>query len=101
MKIYNIEMPPDFTFPDLDTHTRAEIDALQAAMLRDKAEADALVERRRAEGYAIPTHEEMIGRMRCDHRPARAPTLNIAALRELPPRMQAIFAYLYRHDITY
>ncbi|TYQ12350.1 UNVERIFIED_ORG: hypothetical protein JN05_03788 [Zoogloea ramigera] len=101
MKIYNIEMPPDFNFPDLDSDTRAAIDALHAAMLRDKAEADALVERRRAEGYVIPTHEETIARMRCDNRPLRPPALNVAALRELPPRMQAIFAYLYRHDITY
>jgi hypothetical protein len=39
--------------------------------------------------------------MRCDTRPLRAPAVNVAALRELPPRMRAIFAYLYRNDITY
>ncbi|WP_156369426.1 hypothetical protein [Duganella sp. Leaf126] len=101
MKIYNIEMPPDLTFPALDSDTKAEIDALHAAMLRDQAEAEALVERRRAEGYVIPTHEEMLGRMRWDTRPLRQPAINVAALRELPPRMRAIFAYLYRHNITY
>jgi hypothetical protein len=101
MKIYNIEMPPDLTFPELDNETKAEIDALHAAMLRDKAEAAALVERHRADGYDIPANEEIIRRMRRDPRPLRAPTINVAALRELPPRMRAIFAYLYRNDITY
>jgi hypothetical protein len=101
MKIYNIEMPPDLTFPELDSETKAQIDALHAAMLRDKEAAAALVERHRAEGYHIPSNEEIIGRMRHDTRPLRAPSVNVAALRELPPRMRAIFAYLYRHDITH
>lgn len=101
MKIYNIEMPADLTFPELDSETKARIDALHAAMLRDNDEAAALVDQRRAEGYNIPTHEEILGRMRCDTRPLRAPAVNVAALRELPPRMRAIFAYLYRNDITY
>ena len=100
MKIYNIEMPTDLAFPELDSVTKAEIDALHAAMLRDKAEAEALVAQRRAEGHAIPTHEEMIGRMRCAPRPLRQPAINVAALRELTPQMRAIFAYLYRNDIT-
>lgn len=101
MKIYNIEIPADLTFPELDSETKAQIDALHAAMLRDNEDAAALVEQRRAEGYNIPTHEEIIGRMRCDTRPLRAPAVNVAALRELPPHMRAIFAYLYRNDITY
>jgi len=100
MKIYDIEMPADLTFPELDSATKAEIDALHAAMQRDRTEADALVDRRRAEGYAIPTDEETIGHMRCDHRPLRAPAVNVAALRALPPRTRAIFAYIYRNDIT-
>jgi hypothetical protein len=101
MKIYNIEMPPDLIFPELDHETQAEIDALHDAMLRDKALATALVDRHRADGYHIPTNAEIIGRMRRDTRPPRTPTVNVAALRELPPRMRAIFAYLYRNDITY
>ena len=101
MKIYDIEMPADLTFPELDSATKAEIDALHAAMQRDQAEANALVEQRRAEGYAIPTDEESIGRMHCDHSPLPAPAVNVAALRALPPRTRAIFAYIYRNDISY
>lgn len=101
MKIYDIEMPADLTFPELDSATKAEIDALHAAMQRDQAEAKALVEQRRAEGYAIPTDEESIGRMHCDHSPLPAPAVNVAALRALPPRTRAIFAYIYRNDISY
>jgi hypothetical protein len=101
MKIYNIEMPADLTFPELDSETKARIDALHAAMLRDNDEAAALTDQRRAEGYNIPTHEEILGRMRSDTRPLRAPAVNVAALRELPPHLRAIFAYLYRNDITY
>ena len=101
MKIYNIEIPADLTFPELDNDTKARIDALHADMLRDNDDAAALVEQRRAEGHAIPTHEETIGRMRCDTRPLGAAAVSVAALRELPPQMRAIFAYVYRNDITY
>lgn len=100
MKIYNIEMPPDLTFPELDPETKAEIDALHAAMLRDKQDAAAKVEQHRADGYHIPTDDEIISRMQRDTRPARAPAVNVAALRDVPPRVRAIFAYLYRNDIT-
>ncbi|MET0266797.1 MAG: hypothetical protein ABW202_14410 [Duganella sp.] len=102
MKFYNIEMPSDLSFPELDNETKAEIDALHAAMLRDREQAIELVAQRRAQGYHIPSDEEIIGRMQrdTDTRPPREPAVNVAALRQLPPRTRAIFAYLYRQHIS-
>ena len=101
MKIHNIEIPPDLTFPELDNDTKARIDALHAAVQREAQAAEALVAQRRAEGYCVPSDEEIFSRMRVDARPLRPQSVNVAALRQLPPQMRAIYAYLYRHDISY
>nr|GEU28526.1 hypothetical protein [Tanacetum cinerariifolium] len=88
--IYNIEMPPDLTFPELDNETKAEIDALHAVMLRDKAEAAALVERHRAEAAAAAPAATLFGDGLAARRPRQRDSALAAAVAVEAGRVQTV-----------
>lgn len=90
MKIFDKEIPSDLEIPELDEKTKAEIDAMDAEWERDKEVMNQIHDRYKERW---PTMQ------REAHLPP--PTINVEAFRKLPPRMQAIFAYIHREAITY
>ena len=103
MKIYNVEIPNDLEIPELDDKTKAEIDALHEEFLRDeKKRAQAREKFKDMEPARTVTADE-IWRLKNPgaKEPPPQPSVNIAALRKLPPHTRAIFAYIHRDDITY
>jgi hypothetical protein len=103
MKIYNVEIPTDLEIPELDEKTKAEIDALHEEFLCDeKKRAQAREKSKDMEPHRIVTADEIWRLKNPDAKgPPPKPSINIAALRKLPPHTRAIFAYIHRNDITY
>ncbi|RFP10102.1 MULTISPECIES: hypothetical protein [unclassified Duganella] len=101
MKIYGKEIPADLEFPELDKQTKSEIDALHAQMLRDEEKRAEFRERHRDWCSKSLTLEEAWQHMHPGAGPRPAPSVNVEVLRKFSPRLRAIFAYIYRQEITY
>lgn len=95
MKIYDVEIPPDLEIPELDEHSRAEIDALHEEIARDRAER-----KRRAEMSPYKDVGEAWQRPSTPHLPDPEPSIDVEALRQLPLHVRAIFAYVLREHVT-
>jgi hypothetical protein len=101
MKICGKEIPDDLEFPELDEQTKSEIDALHAEMLLEEEKIDQLKKEHKDWFRNALTEEEAWERMHPGAGPKPAPTVNIEALRKFSPHLRAIFAYIYREDVTY
>lgn len=101
MKIYDKEIPDDLEFPELDDRTKSEIDALHARMLRDQEELAEFKEQHKEWFRNSLTEEEVWQRTHPGAGPKPAPSVNVDILRKFSPRLRAIFAYIYRDEITY
>jgi hypothetical protein len=92
MKIYNVEIPPDLEIPELDAKTKAAIDAFHEENVRDQREKEERMK-------SLPEWQNKP--VVYPYGPPRPPSINVEALRQLPPHTRAIFAYLHRDEITY
>jgi len=101
MKIYGKEIPADLEFPELDKQTKSEIDELHAQMLRNEQRRAEFRERHKDWSSQSLTSEEVWQHMHPGAGPRPAPSVNVDALRKFSPRLRAIFAYIYREEITH
>ncbi|MFS2139079.1 hypothetical protein [Duganella sp. Dugasp56] len=91
MKIYDVEIPADLEIPELDAKTRTEIDAVHDELERREEEVNRQAELPPYTGGQSPEAAD----------PYPPPSINVAALRQLPPHVRAIFAYVLREHVTY
>ena len=94
MKICNVEIPADLEIPELTAKEIADLEAIRDEMARDRvAQAQRLANSPYKDlGFEFASTKPV------DTRPL---SINIDALRKLPPRLRAIVAYAYRDHITY
>ncbi|MCU6500666.1 hypothetical protein LPN04_22970 [Rugamonas sp. A1-17] len=95
MKIYDVEIPADLEIPELDDKTRAELEAKLAEIRRYRKEADERI-------AASPLRDwqpEIVRYKECP--PLPPPSIDVEALRKMPPQLRAIFVFAHRDDITY
>lgn len=94
MKIYDVEIPADLEIPELDDKTRTDLEALHDKIARNSDERA----QRLAKSPFRDWKFEFAGTTTVDIRP---PSVNVEALRKLPPQLRAIFVYVHRDHITY
>jgi hypothetical protein len=94
MKICNVEIPADLEIPDLTAKEIADLEAIRDEMARDREEQA----QRLAKSPFKDWKFEFAGTKTVDTLPM---SINVEALRKLPPRLRAIVVYAYRDHITY
>jgi hypothetical protein len=94
MKIYNVEIPADLEIPELSAKDIAELEALHDEIVRDREEQAARLAKSPFRDYQF----EFAGTTTVEIRP---PSVNVDAMRKMPPRLRAIFVYAHREHITY
>jgi len=94
MKICNVEIPADLEIPELTAKEIAELEAIREEIRRDREEQA----QRLANSPYKDWKSEFSGTKTIDTIPR---SINIDALRQLPPRLRAIVVYAYRDHVTY
>ena len=94
MKIYDVEIPADLEIPELNEKEIAELEAMRDEMARDREEQAQRLAKSPFKDYQF----EFAGTTTVEISP---PSVNVEALRKLPPRLRAIFVYAHRDHITY
>ncbi len=104
MRIRDVDIPTDLEIPELDPATIAKIDAVHELMLADREESRRLARESASLDFQPLTEEQAWRRYRPGepYRPRAHPTpsgLNIDALRQLPPHVRAIVAYMLNRPL--
>ena len=94
MKIYDVEIPDDLEIPELSEKDIAELEAMRQEMARDREEQA----QRLAKSPYKDWKFEFAGVTTVEPKP---PSVNVDAMRKMPPRLRAIFVYAHRDHITY
>jgi hypothetical protein len=94
MKIYDVEIPDDLEIPELSEKDVAELEALREEIKRDRQEQAARLAK-------SPFKDFQFGCASITTVELPPPTVNVEAMRKMPPRLRAIFVYAHRDHITY
>ncbi|MQA41433.1 hypothetical protein [Rugamonas aquatica] len=95
MKIYDVEIPADLEIPELDDKTRAELEATLAEIRRYRRE-----EEQRLAASPLRDWQPAVVRFK-ECPPPSPPSIDVEALRRMPPKLRAIFVFAHRDDVTY